>query len=179
MAVRDWSFARLLVVLTLGSSVSLGLGLATVGAYLAAPDDDQLVRFWEQNRWLLLPACAGFLASVFALCALVAAWATGRLRRPPGDSQSAGGRHQEVPTPSRRSGRDDVLRPGLSAGMHVRGANGRRLRWWEIAGLLAAVGAALWGRAYRRTISAEEMCGVVGIVALGIAVARPWRAGSR
>ncbi len=82
MAVRDWSFARLLVVLTLGSSVSLGLGLATVGAYVAAPDDDPLVRFWEQNRWVLLPACAGFLASVFALYALVAACGSSSVSSP-------------------------------------------------------------------------------------------------
>jgi hypothetical protein len=39
MAVKAWSFARLLV-LTVGSSLALGLGLATVGAYLAAPGDD-------------------------------------------------------------------------------------------------------------------------------------------
>jgi hypothetical protein len=60
--------------------------------------------------------------------------------------------------------------------MRVRSADGPRLRWWEIAGLLAAVSAGQWGRIYRRIISAEEMRVVVGIVVLGIAVARPWTA---
>lgn len=179
MAVKDWSFARLLVVLAAGSSVALGLGLTTVGAYLAAPNDDPLVRFWEQNRWLLVTACAAFLAIVAALYALLAVWVAGRLRRPPVSPQSWGGRHLEAAAPGRRSGGDEVLRPGLSVGMHVGGADGRRLRWWEIAGFLAAVGAVLWARTYRRTISAEEMRVVVGIVVLGIAVARPWRAGNR
>jgi hypothetical protein len=32
---------------------------------------------------------------------------------------------------------------------------------------------------YRRSISAQEMGVVVGIVVLGVVVARPWRAGGR
>jgi hypothetical protein len=132
MAVKDWSFARLLVVLTLGSASTLGLGLATIGAYLGAPDNDPLVRFWEHNPWLLVAACVVFLGSVAGLYTLVALWVVGRLRRRAGSRQRPGDQHPGAAGPNWQARLPEA--PGLNISLEMRahpgavGCAGGRLR---------------------------------------------------